>query len=165
MPIIAGKDREFYKKVKIDFGLKRFSHGRGVYYPSEGRYIAQMQAQVEALTKDLMSFIDQIEDFSPEIIKDALMPTFTKAKVYTPKLTHALVNSGYLEIVSFKAKPRVEMGFARGGEPYYAVYVHEMVGFQHAAPTRSKFLEAAVMEDLDQIWTLLRRYYWESFFG
>ncbi|MEB3012856.1 hypothetical protein VJI77_07640, partial [Parvimonas sp. D2] len=42
------------------------------------------------------------------------------------------------------------IGFGRGGNPSYAVYVHEMP-FAHKAPTRSKFLQAALDEDMGEI--------------
>jgi hypothetical protein len=75
--------------------------------------------------------------------------------VYAPVLTGALRASGYLEKVGFRGKPRVEIGFGRGGDPDYAAFVHEAVDIPRRAPTRSKYLEAAVMEDLDQIYRRL----------
>lgn len=124
-------------------------------YPSEPGYIAQMQAQSRAMTDTLLEILTGFVDISPDIMLDALQPTYELAAKYTPKDTLALVNSEYLEVTSFRGKPRVELGFARGGEPFYAMYVHEIVEYHHEAPTRSKFLQAAMMEDLDGIYERL----------
>ena len=43
----------------------------------------------------------------------------------------------------------------------YALIVHEELEYQHAAPTRAKYLEAAVQETLDQIVNEARRVYKE----
>lgn len=114
-----------------------------------------MQAQSRALTNALLSIFDQFIDASEDIMIAALEPTFTKAKVYVPKDTLALLESAYLVKNGSPRKPRVEMGFARGGKPYYAMYVHEILTYKHAAPTRAKFLESAVKEDLSAIYKRL----------
>lgn len=97
---------------------------------------------------------------SAEVVRDALEPTFKKARdVYTPKRTGALRASGFLEVVQFRGNARVDIGFGRGGNPAYAAMVHENIDVFHAAPTRSKFLQAAVMEDLGAIEQRLGRGY------
>ena len=110
-----------------------------------------IRAQLNDLQKIMSSIFDQVENAAPEIMLDALIPTRDLAAYYCPKKTGALVESEYLEVTSFRGSPRVELGFAKGGEPPYGIYVHEMVDYQHAFPTRSKFLQAAVMEDMDGI--------------
>lgn len=121
-------------------------------YPSEPGYRRSMIAQSRAITDQLIKIINAFEDVSEDIMIEALEPTMERARYYTPKDTHALVESAYLEKNSFRGKPRVEIGFAKGGEPDYAAYVHEVLEFKHAAPTQAKFLERAVMEDLDGIY-------------
>lgn len=165
MAIIDGKERERYRKVKIDFGLKRFSASRGIMYPSEPRYVQYMQAQAQALTDTINSIIDQFEDITPDIMVGALEPTLEKAKYYCPKDTNELVDSAYLEITSFKGRPRVECGFAKDGKPFYAGYVHEILDYKHEEPTRAKFLEQAMKEDLEAIFKRLGALYWESLFA
>lgn len=109
------------------------------------------------LSRVLNSIFDQFEaqDVSEQIMYDAMMPTFEKSQRYTPKLTGALRESGYLEKVGTKSKPAVVIGYGKGGHPDYTVYVHEMVGIPHREPTRAKFLQSAVMEDLDLIFERL----------
>lgn len=110
---------------------------------------------MRALENDLVGILDQFEDATPEIIVEALEPTFEKSKVYCPKDTGELVASGYLEIVRKGQSPYVEMGYGKGGKPRYAPYVHEMLNLKHAAPTRAKWLQHAVQEDLGVIATRL----------
>lgn len=124
-------------------------------YPSEAGYVAQMQGQIRELKEIVQKVVDQFENVSPQIMMDTLMPTFNKSKVYCPKKTHALVNSGYITSTGSAKSPRVEIGYAKGGQPFYGAYVHEMTSIYHAPPTRSKFLQAAMMEDLTQIQTRL----------
>jgi hypothetical protein len=123
----------------------------GTKYPWEPGYVAAVQAQCDDLTKIVKSICDQFENVSPELLIDALRPTFEKSKVYCPKDTHRLVNSAYLESVGYRGQPRVEMGFARGGDPYYAVLVHENLEMKHKPPEQAKFLERAVDEDIADI--------------
>lgn len=132
-------------KLKLKMGLTSVRTPR---WPSEPGFVSAMNAQIKELMQELESIIGQFEDVTPEIAKEALEPTFEKSKVYCPKDTHALVNSGYLEVISKGKRPYVEMGYAKGGNPRYGVYVHEMVEQPHAHPTRSKFLQAAISEDI-----------------
>lgn len=135
-------------KIKLKMGLERVSKPK---FASEPGMVAQVQAQVRALQDDLEYIFDQFEDVTPEICLEALKPVFEQSKVYCPKLTGDLVNSGYLEVVGYRGKPRVEMGYGKGGRPYYAAYVHEMTQIHHAYPTQAKFLERAVNEDIGGI--------------
>lgn len=135
-------------RMSVKMGLTKVSKPM---YASEPDFVQQMNAQVKALKDDLEYIMEQFENVTPEIAKESLEPTLALAKTYTPHKTGALRDSGYVEIVGFRGQPRVEIGFAKGGNPRYAVLVHEMVEVPHAAPTRSKFLEAAVNEDVDNI--------------
>lgn len=146
-------------RVKFTMGLKSV---RKPLWPSEPGYVEAMNAQIKALTDEIQSVIDQIGAVSEEIMIDALEPTFTKARdVYCPEDTGDLRNSGYLEGTGTAKAPRVEIGFAKGGQPRYAVYVHEMTGQHHKSPTQAKFLQRAVLEDLPEIFERLTRGYRE----
>lgn len=133
------------RKLNVRLGLERLAKPR---WPSEPRYVAMMNAQVRALTADLDYIFQQFKDVTPELIKEAMQPIFDRSQYYCPVDTQALKNSGYLEITEFRGRPRVEIGYARGGFPRYAPYVHEMTHLSHKAPTRAKFLQAAVDEEL-----------------
>lgn len=144
------------RRLHVNVGLQRFN--RAPMWPSEPGYVAQMRRQSRELTDTLLDIFNQFEDASEDIMLEALEPTFDKALMYTPVLTGALKESGYLEKNPFRGKPRVEMGFARGGKPTYAVYVHE-IPYNHAEPTRYKFLEQAMKEDLSDIYYRLGALY------
>lgn len=143
-------------RATINLG-KRFN--RKIGFPSEPHFVRQMQATVKELTHYLEVVLVHFEDVSEEIMIDALQPTKELAQHYTPILTGDLVNSAYLAPVSTARSPRVELGFAKGGKPHYAVYVHEMTTHYHEAPTQAKFLQRAVMEDLDYIFFRLQAGY------
>lgn len=120
-------------------------------YMSEASFVKQINAGMRSIEKDVQYIMDQFEDVTPEIMYDALKPTFDKTQERVPKRTNALANSGYLEIVERRGKPTVELGYAKGGYPDYAVYVHEMLEIPHRAPTSAKFVEGPVNEDLGDI--------------
>lgn len=117
-------------------------------FPSEANFVKQVNQGMRALEKNLLWVIEQFEDVTPDIMKDALQPIFDKSQEYVPKRTRALMNSGYVEVVERRGRPYVELGYAAGGKPDYAAYVHENTEMPHAAPTRAKFLEAAINEEI-----------------
>lgn len=132
---------------------QRFRAGVG-YQRVPGRFsnefrqnTANVRRQMALIVEDYERLIHYIEDVTPEVIFDALEPTFEKSKEYCPKDTGDLVKSGYLEIVD----GRVEIGYGRGGNPSYAVTVHENLEWRHKAPTRAKWLQVALDEDEQQI--------------
>lgn len=120
-------------------------------YPSEASFVRQVNAGMNEIQKNLIYCLEQFENATPEIMYDALKPTFDKSLTYTPYKTGDLRNSGYLEITQWRGSPQVQMGYAKGGKPDYATYVHEMVEIPHEAPTRAKWLQVAVNEDIGQI--------------
>lgn len=120
-------------------------------YASEADYVRQANQAMKSIMQDLQYIIDETEGVTPEIMKEALEPTLELSAVYCPKDTGALVESRYLEVTSFRGNPSVEMGYAKGGNPDYAAYVHEMVQIPHKPPTQAKFLERAVNEDIGNI--------------
>jgi hypothetical protein len=135
--------------LRLDVGKIRAT---GDVYAWEPGYIESIRAQLDDLQKIVGSVYNQFEAQAPNIVYNALEPTFLKARdVYCPVETGALRDSAYLEIQPFRGQPRVEMGFARGGDPYYAVLVHENLEMSHKPPTRAKFLETAIDEDLPDI--------------
>ena len=120
---------------------------------SEHALNRQFNASLGDILENLNDFVAHMDNVSADILVEVLEPTFGKAIEYCPKDSHDLVNSAYLESEKFRGGARAMMGFGKGGKPTYAIYVHEMP-YQHAAPTRSKFLEAALDEDY---FTILKR--------
>jgi hypothetical protein len=151
-------------KLKLKMGLTRVS---APLYPSEPGFVNAVNEQLKMLADEVQSICDQFEEVSPDIMLEALRPTFQKSQRYCPVKSGELKDSGYLEVTSSSKNPRVEMGYAKGGNPRYAVYVHEILDYAHAPPTRAKWLQAALMEDLDQILLRLGSGYAEfaAFYG
>lgn len=134
--------------LRLSVGKKAYSRSQETSQSALGR---AMQGDFRAIEQNFRKFADHMERVSPDILKEALEPTFEKAKNYTPKDTGDLVESAYLETRNFRGRAQVEMGFAKGGTPDYAIFVHEMLDYAHKAPTQAKFLERAIDEDANDI--------------
>lgn len=120
-------------------------------WSSEPSFVRDMQKVSKELTGALRDLLETLEEETPEVIMEALGPTLERAQELCPKKTGALRDSAYLEVTKRGRNPNVEIGFAKGGKPPYAVYVHEMVELKHEPPTQAKFLEVALLQDLDNI--------------
>ena len=119
-------------------------------------YAPAMKAQMQSIMESFSNMVGDINKVLPDIMCEALEPTLDLAKEYCPKDTGALVDSGYIEKLSAQGESNVVIGFAKNGDPAYAAIVHERVDLKHAYPTRSKFLLAAVSEDMANIWGRLQ---------
>lgn len=126
-------------------GRARAVSSRGGISPS---YEADVRRQMNAIIKEYARWIEHMKHQGPEVLLEALEPTFKKARdVYTPIMSGDLRASGYLESGRSGSSSFVVIGFGRGGSPSYAALVHERTDFFHKSPTRSKFLQAALEED------------------
>ncbi len=126
-------------------GLK-FQTGRAYTRATSG-YQASATQSWAGIMANYRRFVKHVEEVTPGILLAALEPTFEKSQEYCPKDSGALVNSGYLVVESFRGKPRVAMGYGRGGNPTYAAAVHENLEWRHKEPTRAKWLQVALEED------------------
>ncbi len=111
----------------------------------------EMKTAFKQLADDLTWYFKQLKDGLPEDLKEALEPTLNLSKEYCPVDTGKLVGSAYLETEQFRGGSRAEIGYARNGDPDYAVIVHEQVHVGHKAPTSAKFLQRAIDEDYHNI--------------
>lgn len=127
--------------------------------PSQASYTRAVRKSFEEIEKEISRVCNVFADVTPEVIMDVLDPTFKKSLAYTPMLTGELRASGYLMTRIRGTKVEGEIGFGKGGDPYYAVYVHEMTDVAHKAPTRSKFLQAALSEDIGKFPSRLLKAY------
>ncbi len=115
-------------------------------------YTNLMKLQSKQVSDMLTSIIADIKGVIPQILYEALLPTFELSQVYVPVDTGALKESGFLEKQEFVGGGRVVMGYGKGGTPDYAILVHERVDMHHKAPTKAKFLLAAIEEDAGDIY-------------
>lgn len=119
--------------------------------PSQAGYTQAIRAQMKSIEDNLTEVISQVKDAGPDIVLDALQPTFDKSQSYVPVKSGVLKDSGYLGAKEVNGETIAEIGYGKSGQPPYAVFVHERLDLQHAAPTRAKFLQSALEEDMSDI--------------
>lgn len=86
---------------------------------------------------------------APDALEEALAPTFERALLYTPVDTGQLQASAQLTSgFDDGGKAHARISFGGAGSNHYAAIVHERTDLRHQAPTRSKYLQAAVEETL-----------------
>lgn len=128
---------------------------RDVGHASDAHYVTSMQATMREVTGKLLNILDQFEDASADLMKEAIEPTMDLADYYCPVLTGELQASRFIEVRKFRGVPRLEAGYAKGGKPSYAALVHEATWIPRKTPKRSKFLQAAISEDMNNIFSRL----------
>lgn len=114
-------------------------------------YGRDVRSSMDGIIRNFRDLINSIKAAAPEAMIEALEPTFDKAQLYCPVDTGALVESGLLEAESNAddSHPKVVISFGRGVP--YAAFVHERTDIFHKPPTRAKWLQAAVQEDLGKM--------------
>lgn len=115
------------------------------------------RAAMQGIIHKVESLFNQTKGLLPEVMEQSLEPTFAKSQNYCPVDTGKLLDSGNLYVDSFKERPRVTISYGGGGTVHYAALVHEFTHLHHKPPTRSKFLQAALEEDYDNILPRIQR--------
>lgn len=118
---------------------------------TEAANIRSVRTQMRTIEKNFQKFVQHMGNVLPEVLVEALQPTFEKSQRYVPEDTSRLKKSGYLEVRQRAEGAVAEMGYGRGGNPPYTVFVHERMELKHKSPTRAKFLQAAIQEDSSAI--------------
>lgn len=109
------------------------------------------KAQAAQVISNLEEVLRSVDGATPEAIEAGLRLIFNKSQVYVPVESGALKESGYVDVVSGFFRHKGEVGYARNGQPNYAIMVHELVENQHQPPTSAKFLQRAVQEELNKV--------------
>ena len=126
---------------------------------THAQFTRSIRAQMAAVTDNYKNFVNHLDESGIEILKNALTPAFEESLELVPKDTSALSDSGYLESRKLRNRSVVEIGYARGGNPHYGVFVHENLEVFHEPPTQAKFLEQPLAERSDEIrQTILSQY-------
>ena len=104
----------------------------------------ELRRMLEVSGKDAGKIVGQV------ILEEANM-IFAKAMILTPIDTGALRGSGGVSApMNMPSGIGVDIFFGGPAAPY-ALYVHEIMYYQHNAPTQAKFLEQPFMERLPNI--------------
>lgn len=141
------------KQVLAGIGTKKASTpDMSAVAIASSNYSSVMKSQMQAIMQSYAMVIGSVDKVLPQIMYEALEPTLEIAKEYAPVKTGMLRDSGYLDIRAAQGNAEVIIGFAKGGDPEYAAIVHERVDLKHAYPTRSKFLSAALNEDMANVY-------------
>ena len=118
--------------------------------PSDAGYVADMKRQMKGVRDTLVRALDAVSSVTPEAMIHGAQPMFDESQILVPVDTGKLRASGFLRTVGNKQRPRVELGYAKGGNPAYAALVHERMDTFHAPPTQAKVLEEGVNRHLGQ---------------
>jgi hypothetical protein len=106
-------------------------------------------ADMEVIIQGYSLVIKQLRDMTPDVLRNALTPVFEKSQKYVPKDTRALMTSGMIEIKENPLRAEISYGNHPSVNAWYAGIVHEYTWVNHKPPTRSKYLQAAMEEELD----------------
>lgn len=135
-------------RVKLNVGRQRVTR---VVSSTEAGYIQSIRRQMATIEENLRNVVKALEDVTPGALKYGLQPIFEESQRLVPVDTGRLKRSGFLEVDKVKSGARASMGYARGGRPGYAVYVHEIPTYYHRTPTQYKFLEEAVDRKIGEL--------------
>ncbi len=135
-------------KVKASIGRKRIPANLD---PVKAGYQRAINTQMKEIMNNFELVIQAINDQTGDAMIAALEPMFERSQELVPVDRGPLKASGYLVKEERSTGPVVEIGYAKGGKPEYAVFVHEMVNLNHEAPTQAKFLQQAMEEQLSEI--------------
>lgn len=119
--------------------------------PSEAGYTRAIRAQMDMLVRNTKATIAAIENISPDALIHALQPIYDDSQELVPVDTGELKASGFIEARLGSRGAEGVVGYARGGQPQYAVWVHENMVWFHKPPTQAKFLEEAVKRHVDDV--------------
>lgn len=107
------------------------------------------RSSMAEIIKRYEQLIRSLEAATPTILANAMQPVYNRSQVYVPKKTGALMSSAQLLAgTDERGRPMVSLVYGNADTPYAAI-VHELVHLNHVSPTRAKYLQAAMEEELD----------------
>ncbi len=119
--------------------------------PWEAGYTRDIRVAMQQIIKNYGVAVKAIKVESLPALRFALNPIYRKSQMLVPKLTGRLKRSGFIMARMTAFGPQGVVGYAKGGNPDYAVLQHENLEFRHAGNTQAKFLEVAVQEHIGSI--------------
>ena len=119
--------------------------------PWEASYTRDIRASMQKIIRNHGIAIKAIKVESLPALRFAVQPIFRKSQMLVPVKTGRLKRSGFITARNTALGPQAVVGYARAGNPSYAVLQHENLEFRHAGNTQAKFLEVAVQEHIGSI--------------
>ena len=135
-------------KARARVGYARIPRGTK---PSIAFRTRTTRESLNRIMRNLNKILGEMEGATPGALKYGLKPVYEESQRLVPVDTGALKSSGYLEARKTPSGVVAEVGYAKGGKPYYAVFVHENLEAYHKPPTQAKFLQAALEKNMDRI--------------
>lgn len=136
------------RPFKATVGRSRL--GRGVD-TTQAEFTQSTREGLKDVVANFNAWVLNIDSQSADILLEAFESTFEISQERVPVKTGDLKDSGYLEKTQFRGSGRVDIGYAKGGIPDYAVMVHEIPEYHHEPPTSDKFLQGPLEEDIENI--------------
>ncbi len=136
------------RRARFRVGTQRIAAG---LTPWQSGYTRAIRNQMKSVEESYTRLIEVLQADTPKAIKQMLRPVYNRSQELVPVDTGALKSSGYLEVVKRRGQYAGEVGYGRGGNPPYAVLVHEDLDVPHVPPTQAKFLEQAADEHINDM--------------
>lgn len=133
--------------LRVNVGRQRVTHVAG---PSEANYTRSIRTQMLQIRNNLLKAIEAIENVTPAALIHGLRPMFDTSQILVPVKTGRLKHSGFVVAERTSTGAAAAIGYGKGGNPFYAGFVHERLDLRHAAPTQAKYLEEAVNRHIAQ---------------
>jgi hypothetical protein len=135
-------------RLRSFVGLQRLSAGVS---PTLTFATLSAREDFKAIQTNFNKLIRQVQNITPLAVAYSLDPIFERSQELVPVDTGELKASGYLEVRRVGDDTIAEIGYGKGGHPFYAPYVHEDLMMRHDPPTQAKFLEQAINEGLEDV--------------
>lgn len=140
-----------FKQVQAGFDFKKLPGRVRAGSPASYRkvYTEDARAAMAQIIANYNTLINTLKSATPEILLAAMQPVFDKSQEYCPVDTSALVTSGIMfPETDIAGRQSVRIQYGDESAPYAAL-VHEMVWLNHEPPTRAKYLQQAMEEEID----------------
>lgn len=124
----------------------RVREGSKAYWRKQATISAR--GSMETVIGNYNRLVRVLENSSADILEQVLQPVLDKSQFYVPKKTGALASTAELttENTTTGAEARITYG---SPDVFYAAIVHEFTWLNHQSPTRAKYLQTAMEEEID----------------
>lgn len=149
------------QKATTRASVGRVRFGKNVY-SAEVAVGMDVREQMKHLTRNLEDLISNLQQLTEPALYYGMQPIWEESQTIVPVDTGDLKASGFFNVNTSGATVSAEIGYARGGDPSYAVFVHENLEMYHKPPTTAKFLQNPFNHHLDEVVPRVVRYMVDS---